>query len=454
MADPKIEMLPVSGLTPYGRNSRTHSEMQIKQIEASIKEFGFTNPVLIDGKGGIIAGHGRVVAARNLGMATVPCVRLDHLTKAQKKAYIIADNQLALNAGWDFDVLAVEIDELNDEGFDLDLLGFGKDELNELIGTPGTVEGLTDPDDVPEPPVEPVTKLGDVWLCGNHRVMCGDSIVLSDVQNAMGGVMADACWTDPPYNVNYESKLAGKIKNDSMADETFVQFLTDAFTSAYAVMKPGSAIYVAHADTEGLNFRFAFKSAAFKISGCLIWVKNALVLGRSDYQWQHEPILYGWKPGASHRWYGGRKNTTVTELCGSAFSLNQDGSVTVTIGSESMVISGDNLVSTPICPTIIRCEKPKRSAEHPTMKPVELISKMLRNSTRQGDVVLDLFGGSGSTLISCETMGRLARLMELDSKFVDVIVTRWQDFTGQKATLETTGETFDELKAKAEIQPV
>jgi DNA modification methylase len=438
MADPKIEMLPVSGLTPYGRNSRTHSEMQIKQIEASIKEFGFTNPVLIDGKGGIIAGHGRVVAARNLGMATVPCVRLDHLTKAQKKAYIIADNQLALNAGWNFDVLAVEIDELNDEGFDLDLLGFSKDELNELIGTPDTVEGLTDPDDVPEPPEEPVTKLGDVWILGKHRLMCGDSCNVSDWDRLMGGAMADIVWTDPPYNVAYESKNAGKIKNDNMNDKNFKQFLVDAYTCLFMVMKPGAAIYVAHADKEGLNFRAAFTAAGLKLSGCLIWQKNSMVLGRSDYQWIHEPILYGWKPGAAHHWYGGRKNTTVVAMGDdSPFVQQEDGSYSLTIGDRVFTVSASTTVEEHPS-SIFYHDRPIRSSEHPTMKPVTLVERMLKHNAKPGDVVVDAFGGSGTTMISAHRLGMSARLMELDPKFCDVIITRWQNFTGQKAILEET----------------
>jgi len=444
MSGLKVEYKNIKELIPYCNNSRTHSDEQVLQIASSIKEFGFTNPVLIDGQGGIIAGHGRIMAAQKLKMDEVPTITLSDLSEAQKKAYIIADNKLALNSGWDDELLKIELEQLKELDFDLGLIGFSDDELALLMGGE-TTEGLVDEDQVPELVDDPVTVLGDVWVLGAHKVMCGDSTSLVDVESLMGGLMADACWTDPPYNVNYESKLAGKIKNDSMADGKFRAFLYDAFISAYAVMKPGAPIYVAHADTEGLNFRGAFKDAEFKISGCLVWAKDSLVLGRSDYQWQHEPVLYGWKPGAAHRWYGGRKQTTLMQLGGSVFTQNEDGTVTAKIGDQSIVISGDNLKATQTESTIIRCEKPKRSSAHPTMKPVELISKMLRNSTREGDIVVDLFGGSGSTLISCQMLGRQARLMELDAKFVDVIVRRWQDFTGKQATLESNGKTYNEL---------
>jgi DNA modification methylase len=364
-------------------------------------------------------------------------------SEPKKRAYMLADNKLALNAGWDTALLASELAGLKDLGFELGLVGFSEEELAELMGGGG--DAGPDPDAAPEAPPTPVSVAGDTWLCGIHRVACGDSTVLEDVERATGGELVDAVWTDPPYNVNYESKLAGKIKNDSMDDGAFRAFLQDAFVSAFAVTKPGAAIYVAHADTEGLNFRAAFKAAGFKLSGCLIWAKNSLVLGRSDYQWQHEPILYGWKEGARHRWYGGRKKTTLQQLEGQAFVANEDGSWTVHLGGEALVIRGDNLTAEAVESTIIRVEKPGRSAEHPTMKPTELIARQLRNSTRAGDVVLDLFGGSGSTLIACETLGRAARLVELDPKFVDVIVRRWQEFTGGKATLEGDGRTFGEI---------
>lgn len=442
----KIVYRALGDLVPYARNSRTHDATQVAQIAASITEFGFTNPVLIDEDGGIIAGHGRVLGAAKLGLASVPTITLAGLSEIQRRAYVIADNKLALNAGWDEAMLKVELEAIAEFGFDVDLVGFSADEMAAMFATEPEKPGLTDPDDAPDV-AAPVSVPGDTWILGSHRLHCGDSTSVDAVETLMAGLMVDACWTDPPYNVNYESKLAGKIKNDHMKDEAFRTFLRDAFTCAFTVMKPGAPIYVAHADTEGLNFRGAFKEAAFKISGCLVWAKDALVLGRSDYQWQHEPILYGWKPGAAHRWYGGRKQTTVMKLGGNVFTQNEDGTVTVKVGGESIVISGDNLKAAPLASTVIRCEKPKRSSEHPTMKPVELIAKMLRNSTREGDLVLDLFGGSGSTLICCEMLGRQARLMELDPRFADVIVKRWQDFTGLTGVLEGDGRTFAEVQA-------
>lgn len=424
-----IEQVSIEKLIPYAKNSRTHSDAQVAQVSSSIKEFGFTNPVLIDQDGVIIAGHGRVLAARKLGMSDVPCIRLTHLSDTQKRAYVIADNKLALNAGWDAKLLEIELRDLQEFGFDLGMTGFDADEIADLFSN-GEKTGLVDPDLVPDTQALAISKLGDVWQCGSHRVVCGDSTSADDYKKLMAGIIADACWTDPPYNVNYESKKTGKIKNDNMQDDAFLMFLRSAFTNLLNFLKPGSSVYIAHADTEGYNFRSAFREAGFKLSGCLVWVKDSLVLGRSDYQWQHEPILYGWKPGASHRWFGGRKQTTLLKEDSSVFVKNLDGTITVNIGSESMVIAGDNLSATAVDSSVIRCEKPKRSLDHPTMKPVELINRMLTNSTRGGDVVLDIFGGSGSTMISCEMLGRQARLIELDARFVDVIVKRWQNFTG------------------------
>lgn len=303
----QIEQLKTEDLIPYARNSRTHSAEQISQIAASIREFGFTNPVLIDENSGIIAGHGRVLAAQKLKLDTVPCIRLAYLTDAQKRAYVIADNKLALNAGWDEELLRLEIQELKDLEFDISLTGFSPEEIDFLMieGDDIDKEGLTDDNDVPQIPTSHIVSVvDDIWILGDHRVMCGDSTSIASVETLCAGVPVDCCWTDPPYNVNYEGS-AGKIANDNMKDGEFRQFLHDAFVSAFSVMSNGASIYVAHADTEGYNFRGAFRDAGFKLSGCLIWVKPSLVLGRSDYQWRHEPILYGWKPGSAHSWFGG-----------------------------------------------------------------------------------------------------------------------------------------------------
>jgi site-specific DNA-methyltransferase (adenine-specific) len=398
----QIEQIGIATLIPFAKNSRTHSDAQVAQIAASIREFGFTNPVLIDEANGIIAGHGRVMAARKLKLTEVPCIRLSHLSDAQKRAYVIADNKLALNAGWDEAMLKLELADLKALDFDLDLTGFDTDEIDALLAEKGT-EGLTDPDDTPEPPVEPVTRLGDVWVCGQHRVMCGSSLEMTAIERLCGDQRVDMLLTDPPYNVAYTGKTkdALTIQNDSMGDEAFRTFLRDAFVTADAVLKPGAVFYVWHADSEGYNFRGACKDAGWKVRQCLIWQKSSMVMGRQDYHWQHEPCLYGWKDGAGHLWASDRKQTT-----------------------------------------LLKFDRPSRNEDHPTMKPVALFEYQLLNNTKGGDIVLDSFGGSGTTLIAAEKNGRIARIMELDPKYVDVIVKRWEDFTGQKAVLESTGEPF------------
>lgn len=390
----QIQEVAVEALIPYAKNSRTHSDAQVAQIAASIKEFGWTNPILVDGTKGIIAGHGRLMAARKLGLGKVPVIELKDMTESQKKAYVIADNQLAMNAGWDIELLKIEVADLNEDGFDLELLGFDNKMLDSLL-EPEVKEGLTDEDQVPEVPKEPKTKLGDVYILGEHRLMCGDSTSIESVEKLTDGLV-DILVTDPPYNVAYEGKTkeALTIQNDSMGDDQFRQFLRDAFVAADAVMKQGAVFYIWHADSEGYNFRGACKDAGWKVRQCLIWAKDTMVMGRQDYHWKHEPCLYGWKEGASHLWAADRKQTT-----------------------------------------IIECKRPRVNDIHPTMKPVELMEYQILNNTKGQDVVLDLFGGSGSTLIACEKTGRKARLMELDPKYCDVIVKRWEDFTGKKAEL-------------------
>lgn len=399
----QIEYELVEALLPYAANSRTHSDAQVAQIAASIKEFGWTNPILIDGDNTIIAGHGRLLAARKLGMDQVPVIVLDHLTKAQQRALVIADNQLALNAGWNMEMLKAEIADLKLDDFDIDLLGFDDKFLDGLL-EPEPIKGLTDEDAVPDVPETPKTVLGDVWVMGNHRLMCGDSTSIDAMQTLTGGGMVDMWLTDPPYNVAYEGKTkdALTIQNDSMSDDSFRQFLRDAYTAANAVMKPGAVFYIWHADSEGYNFRGAAKDAGWQVRQCLIWKKSVMVMGRQDYHWQHEPCLYGWKDGAGHLWSSDRKQTTILEF-----------------------------------------DKPSRNREHPTMKPVELFEYQMLNNTKGADIVLDSFGGSGTTMIAAEKHGRHARLMELDPKYCDVIIKRWQDFTGQRAVHAETGEPFD-----------
>ena len=391
-----VEVIGIEKLIPYVKNSRTHSDEQVAQIAASIKEFGFNNPVLIGSDDVIIAGHGRVMAARKLGMFEVPCIRLGHLTETQRKAYIIADNRLALNAGWDEELLTIELNDLLADNFALDILGFDADELKNLLDPVKPTEGLTDEDEVPEVPEEPKTKPGDIYKLGRHRLMCGDSTSIDALEKLCDGQLVDMWLTDPPYNVAYEGKTkdALTIKNDSMDDGQFRQFLRDSYTAADMVMKPGAVFYIWHADSEGYNFRGAAKDAGWTVRQCLIWKKSTMVMGRQDYHWKHEPCLYGWKDGAGHLWAADRKQTTILEF-----------------------------------------DKPSRNGEHPTMKPVGLFEYQMLNNTKGGDIVLDSFGGSGTTLIAAEKNGRFARIMELDPKYCDVIVKRWEDFTGQKAEL-------------------
>lgn len=402
-----IDYRPIEALIPYARNSRTHSDAQVAQIAASIREFGWTNPVLVDGENGIIAGHGRVLAARKLDMSEVPVIELQDMSDAQRRAYIIADNKLAESAGWDDELLRLELGELKEMGFDLEFVGFDALELDDLFPTESK-SGLTDDDETPEPPANPVSQAGDIWRLGNHRVMCGDSVSSDDVARLMEGYKADLIVTDPPYNVAYQGGTSDKltIQNDSMSGEAFYRFLLDAYTAMFSVAKDGAGLYVFHADSEGMNFRKAMIDAGFKLAQCCIWVKQSLVMGRQDYHWQHEPVLYGWKPTGPHRWYNDRKQTTVWNF-----------------------------------------DRPSRNDVHPTMKPVALIEYPIMNSSRGGDVVLDLFGGSGSTLIACEKTGRHSRLMELDPRYCDVIVKRWQDFTGQQARLGESDMTFAEIEA-------
>ena len=377
----------INDLIPYIRNARTHSESQIAQIAASIKEFGFLSPILIAEDNTILAGHGRLAAARKLGLKQVPCVKESHLTETQRRAYIIADNKLSLNAGWDEDMLAIELSELQGADFDLDLLGFDESELVSIFEDDKEVED--DDFDVEEELNKPCfSKAGDIWTLGRHRLICGDSTKEETYKRLMDGKRANLVVTDPPYNVNYEGS-AGKIKNDNMDNDKFYNFLLDAFSNMEKVMADDASIYVFHADTEGLNFRKAFNDAGFYLSGCCIWKKPSLVLGRSPYQWQHEPCLYGWKKKGKHQWYSGRKETTIWEF-----------------------------------------EKPKKNADHPTMKPIALLAYPISNSSMSNTLILDPFGGSGSTLIACEQTDRSCYTIELDEKFCDVIVKRYIEQVG------------------------
>ena len=383
----ELQLVPLDKLVPYQNNARTHSPEQINKLRSSLREFGFINPVIIDRNYGIIAGHGRVMAAKEEGIEEVPCVFVDYLTEAQKKAYIIADNRMAMDAGWDEELLRVEIEALQAEAFDLALTGFDENELSKLFDDGKEAED--DDFDVDAELQKPtVTKPGDVWTLGRHRLVCGDSTKPETYETLMGGRKANLVVTDPPYNVNYEG-TAGKIKNDNMASEKFYDFLFDAFSCMEKVMADDASIYVFHADTEGLNFRKAFDAAGFYLSGCCIWKKPSLVLGRAPYQWQHEPCLFGWKKKGKHQWYSDRKQTTVWEF-----------------------------------------EKTKKNTDHPTMKPIPLLAYAITNSSMSNTLVLDPFGGSGSTLIACEQTDRDCCTVELDEKFCDVIVKRYIELVG------------------------
>ena len=407
----EMQLISTEKLIPYVNNARTHSAEQINKLRSSLREFGFINPVIIDRDFNVIAGHGRIEAAKAEGISEVPCVFADYLTPAQKKAYILADNRMAMDAGWDEELLRIEIEALQAESFDIGLTGFDESEISDLFETDSEVKD-DDFDVDAELEKPPVTKSGDLWLLGNHRLICGDSTKEETYTLLMDGKKANLVVTDPPYNVNYEGS-AGKIKNDNMENGRFYQFLLDAFTCMEKVMENDASIYVFHADTEGLNFRKAFADAGFYLSGTCIWKKQSLVLGRSPYQWQHEPVLFGWKKKGKHQWYTGRKESTIWEF-----------------------------------------DRPKKNGDHPTMKPVPLAAYPIKNSSMSNCIVLDPFGGSGSTLIACEQTDRVCYTIELDEKFCDVIVKRYieQAGTTENVYVVRNGQTikFDELEVIAD----
>lgn len=408
----EMKLIETSKLIPYVNNARTHSPAQVMKLRSSLREFGFINPVIIDRDLNVIAGHGRIMAAKEEGIKEIPCVFVDYLTEAQKKAYILADNRMAMDAGWDEELLKIEIEALQAEAFDIGLTGFDDKEIADLFASNDDVED--DDFDVDAELEKPTfTKAGDVWVLGNHRLVCGDSTKPETYELLMEGKKANLVVTDPPYNVNYEGS-AGKIKNDNMANDKFYQFLFDAYTCMYQAMADDASIYVFHADTEGLNFRRAFAEAGFYLSGTCIWKKQSLVLGRSPYQWQHEPCLFGWKKSGKHQWYSGRKETTIWEF-----------------------------------------DKPKKNGDHPTMKPVPLIAYPIKNSSMTNCLVLDPFGGSGSTLIACEQTGRCCRTIELDEKFCDVIVKRYIEQVGstENVSVIRNGETISFDTLGVEVSP-
>lgn len=388
----EMTLISIDRLIPYINNARTHSPEQITKLRSSLREFGFVNPVLIDRSFNIIAGHGRYEAAKVEGYSEVPCVYVDHLTEAQKKAYIIADNRMAMDAGWDEELLKVELEALEGESFDLSLTGFEEDELADLFKSDEAPIEDDDYDLTEALEKAAFVERGDRWIVGRHVLYCGDATNKDDVDKLMDGKSANLVLTDPPYGVSFKSSSGLTIKNDSMKNDEFYNFLKSAFDNMVAYCEKGAAGYVFHADTEGLNFRKAFIDSGFHLAGCCIWVKDSLVLGRSDYQWQHEPVLYGFLQNGKHNWYSDRKQTTIWNF-----------------------------------------KKPKRNENHPTSKPLDLLSYPLQNSTRENAIVIDTFGGSGSTLMACELSNRICYTMELDEKYASVILRRYVDNGGDPA---------------------
>ena len=384
----KMELVNIDKLIPYVNNARTHSPEQINKLRASLREFGFINPVIVDDKFNIVAGHGRVMAAQAEGIKEIPCVYVDYLTEAQKKAYILADNRMAMDAGWDEEMLRVELEALQDMAFDLSMTGFDDKELADLFKTDEHVE---DDDFDLDAALEKAAfvKKGDIWTVGRHRLMCGDATSAEDVAKLMDGKKANIIVTDPPYGVSFKSSDGLSIQNDSLKGDEFYQFLLQAFKNMADNLTKGGAAYVFHADTEGLNFRKAFIDAGFHLAGCCIWVKNSLVLGRSDYQWQHEPVLYGFLQNGNHPWYSDRKQTTIWNF-----------------------------------------DKPKRNKNHPTSKPLDLLGYPIQNSSQANGIVIDTFGGSGSTMMACEQTNRICYMMELDEKYASVILRRYVEDGG------------------------
>jgi DNA modification methylase len=391
----KIEIVDINTIKPYENNPRKLKDSAIEKVAKSIKEFGFRQPIVVDKEKIIVVGHTRYRASKKLGLTNVPITIADNLTPEQINAYRIADNRTNEEAEWDIELLKTELKDLQLKDFDLDLTAFDEDQLNNFLFE--EKDGLTDEDAVPETPEEPITKLGDIWKLGKHKLICGDSTKLDTYEKLCKETKVDLYLTDPPYNVSYVGKTKDKltIQNDKQTDDEFIQFLSQAFVSADSVLKMGGAFYIWHSDSEGLNFRLACIEAKWKLRQTLIWSKNSMVMGRQDYHWQHEPCLYGWKEGSSHSWYSDRKQTT-----------------------------------------IIKYDRPTKSKLHPTMKPVGLMEYLVKNSSKQEDIILDSFLGSGSTLMACEKLDRICYGVELDPKYCDVIVKRWEQFTGKKAELE------------------
>lgn len=415
----QIELINIDDIIPYENNAKLHPKEQIEQIKKSILEFGNNDPIAIDKNNVIVEGHGRLLALKELGYKEVEVIKLGHLTDEQRKAYTLIHNKLTMNTDFDIEVLeselaAINIIDMSDFDFDLNI------ESEEI-----TIEDDYDVEEKLEQIEEPKSKLGDIYQLGEHRLMCGDSTLLEDVKKLMNDNKADLLLTDPPYNVNISNSDGMTIENDNMSDDNFKQFLNAAFQTASASLKKGGAFYIWHGDSETVNFRNACEDNELSVRQCLIWVKNGFNFGRQDYKWKHEPCLYGWKEGASHYFIDEYNNPTVIED-----NINID-----LLKKEELKELVEELLSDRVPTTIIHEDKPLKNDKHPTMKPINLLSFQIKNSSKKEEIVLDLFGGSGSTLIACEQLNRKCYMMEFDPKYVDVIIDRWEQLTGEKAKL-------------------
>ncbi len=411
----KIELMSIEDITPYSNNAKEHPKEQIEQIKKSIQDYGNNDPIAIDKDNVIIEGHGRFIALKELGYKEVEVIKLGHLTDEQQKAYRLIHNKLTMNSDFNLEMLESELATL--QSFDMQEFGF--DFLPDFMEEPADVDDF-DIDEAIEEIEEPVTKQGDLWQLGNHRLYCGDST--KDISKLMNGKKADLLLTDPPYNVNVSNAEGKTIQNDNMSDLQFYEFLKDVMVTADMNLKEGGAFYIWHAETTGLTFRKACEFVGWEVKQCLIWVKNTITLGRQDYQWKHEPCLYGWKSGAGHYFVKNRKQQTV---------INNSVELDLMTAEELREFINELLEPS----TIMFEDKPLKSADHPTMKPVRLMKKQVKNSTKQGEIVLDLFGGSGSTLLACEELDRVCYTNEIDPKYCDVIIKRYEQLTGQKAKL-------------------
>ncbi|MGE4293458.1 MAG: DNA modification methylase [Desulfovibrio sp.] len=444
MNELQIEQWPLGRLNPYENNPRKNDHAVARMVEV-MREFGFRVPVLARSDGELIDGHLRYKAAMVMELPTVPVIVVDDMSPAQVRAFRIMINRSATWADWDEDALLRELRALQLCEFDLSLTGFDTDELDDMLMSLDD-EGKN-PDEIPPLPESALTKDGEIWILGRHRLMCGDSTSPADMQRLMDGGLADMVWTDPPYNVDYQG-AAGKIRNDKMTPQKFEEFMLLAHRVMHETLRPGGAIYVAHSEAgDGMVFRRAFMAAGFKLAACLIWRKQSAVLSRGDYHFQHEPILYVWKRGAAHRWYGNRKQRTVFEVNIPELQEVENGIWQLCLDGKVYQISGEAICIEELATSVISEPKPMRSELHPTTKPVALVERMVANSSPRGGCVLDSFGGSGTTLVACERLGRAARVMEIDPRFADVIILRWQEYTGGIATRQSDGATFDEISA-------